>query len=203
LRSWMLRGSASRHPPLDFYLPLLYHALENPLFLSQGEKRGDERDHKKGRVKGLPPGGHRQGGRTARILLLSHWGFGPYFEAKVAAELSEFISRFQSDRDGFWTACVEDRVKGSIVIDGPKHGSEGAHLRWFILSSDLRGRGIGCKLMEQAVAFCRAHDYRRVYLWTFEGLTRQGTSTRSLDSHSWKNGRGNSGARGSKNRNSC
>jgi GNAT superfamily N-acetyltransferase len=122
-------------------------------------------------VKGYLPGAIGRVVELHASYYSRHWGFGPFFEAKVAAELSEFISRFQSDRDGFWTVCMEDRVKGSIVIDGLKHGSEGAHLRWFILSSDLRGCGIGCKLMEQAVGFCRAHGYRRVYLWTFEGLT--------------------------------
>jgi hypothetical protein len=29
-----------------------------------------------------------------------HWRFGVYFEAKVAAELSEFLTRFDEKRDG-------------------------------------------------------------------------------------------------------
>jgi len=98
------------------------------------------------------------------------WGFGQFFEAKVATELSEFLGRFDEARDGFWTACVDNRVEGSITIDGIKAGSVGAHLRWFIMSSKLRGRGVGNRLMDEALGFCRKLNYGRVYLWTFEGL---------------------------------
>lgn len=99
-----------------------------------------------------------------------NWGFGPFFEAKVATELSEFLSRFDETRDGFWTACLNNRVEGSITIDGIKAATDGAHLRWFILSSEARDRGIGNKLMEEAISFCEKKNYKLVYLWTFEGL---------------------------------
>jgi GNAT superfamily N-acetyltransferase len=37
--------------------------------------------------------------------------------------------------------------------------------------SDLsRGRGIGHQLIGTAIEFCRGRGYKRVYLWTFEGL---------------------------------
>lgn len=99
-----------------------------------------------------------------------HWGFGLFFEAKVATELSEFLSRFDEARDGFWTVCLNDRVEGSIAIDGIKAATDGAHLRWFIVSPALRGRGIGNQLMEKAISFCRRKSYTRVYLWTIEDL---------------------------------
>ena len=99
-----------------------------------------------------------------------HWGFGRYFESKVATELSEFLSRYDKNRDGFWTICRNGRVEGSLAIDGIKAESQGAHLRWFILSAKLRGQGFGNTLMENAVGFCQDRAYHRVYLWTFEGL---------------------------------
>ena len=98
------------------------------------------------------------------------WGFGLYFEAKVASELAEFLRRFDPGRDGFWTASRNGRVEGSIAIDGARAKDEGAHLRWFILSDALRGQGAGNSLMQEAVGFCRERGYGRVYLWTFEGL---------------------------------
>jgi GNAT superfamily N-acetyltransferase len=98
------------------------------------------------------------------------WGFGPFFEAKVATELSEFIDRFDTDRDGIWTVCIHDRVEGAIVIDGVKADTQGAHLRWYILSSCLRGQGFGNKLLLEALEFCRLKSYDRIYLWTFKGL---------------------------------
>ncbi len=115
-------------------------------------------------------------GAVGRIVELhatyysQNWGFGQFFELKVAAELTEFLSRSDPKRDGFWTALANGRVEGSVVIDGIHAADEGAHLRWFILSEVVRGRGVGRRLMEEAVGFCREKGYSCIYLWTFEGL---------------------------------
>ena len=121
-------------------------------------------------VKGYIPGAI---GRVAELhgaYYHEHWGFGLFFEAKVATELSSFLARYEQKRDGFWTARLHGRIEGSITIDGIRAAGEGAHLRWFIMSDDLRGKGAGSLLMKAAVDFCRNKDFRRVYLWTFEGL---------------------------------
>ena len=99
-----------------------------------------------------------------------HWGFGLYFEAKVATELSEFLQRYNKNSDGFWIAIENDRIEGSVVIDGIHAGNEGAHLRWFIISDTLRGKGVGRKLIKRAIDFCKSKGYKKTYLWTFEGL---------------------------------
>jgi len=98
------------------------------------------------------------------------WGFGVYFEAKVAAELAEFMTRFHPGRDFFKVALAQGRVHGSIAIDGVNAAEEGAHLRWFITSSVLREAGTGNRLLQEAVDFCKHRGYPRIYLWTFEGL---------------------------------
>ena len=100
----------------------------------------------------------------------AHWGFGAFFEAKVANGLAEFINRYDDQRDGLWTAAVNGRVEGSIAIDGAHATQEGAHLRWFILSDAIRGQGTGKRLIDVAIDFCRIKKHPRVYLWTFEGL---------------------------------
>jgi GNAT superfamily N-acetyltransferase len=99
-----------------------------------------------------------------------HWGFGLFFEAKVATELAAFLGRYDEEKDGFWTAMIGGQIEGSMAIDGSHAVAEGAHLRWFIMSDGLRGKGAGNQLMETAMGFCRSCGYRRVYLWTFEGL---------------------------------
>jgi GNAT superfamily N-acetyltransferase len=99
-----------------------------------------------------------------------HWGFGLFFEAKVATELSEFLLRYDADRDGIWVATQNGRIEGAIVMDGIHAGTDGAHLRWFILSDALRGKGVGRTLVEKAMTFCRDRGYRKAHLWTFEGL---------------------------------
>lgn len=112
-------------------------------------------------------------GRIAELhstYYYEYWQFGLYFEAKVATELSEFLQRYDKSRDGIWIATVNSRVEGSVVIDGIRAETEGAHLRWFIMSHALRGKGVGRKLINRAIDFCKIKGYKKIYLWTFEGL---------------------------------
>ena len=99
-----------------------------------------------------------------------HWNFGIQFEAMVAAQMGEFHSRFNPATDGFWLAMDGDRVVGSITIDGSRHESEGARLRWFIADENYAGKGIGNLLMTEAIEFCRRNGFKRVYLRTIVGL---------------------------------
>jgi GNAT superfamily N-acetyltransferase len=100
----------------------------------------------------------------------THWEFGLFFEAKVATELAAFLQRYDAAHDGIWLARAAGRIEGSIVIDGSRGAHEGAHLRWFIVSDDVRGGGVGQRLIETAIRFCRQGGFQRVYLNTFEGL---------------------------------
>lgn len=115
-------------------------------------------------------------GSMGRIIELhgvyysKHWGFGQYFESKVAVELSEFLDRFDNNRNGIWLAILNDRIEGSLIIDGVHAEDKGAHLRWFIVSEALQGRGIGRILINRAMEFCRERNYNKMYLWSFEGL---------------------------------
>jgi uncharacterized protein YhfF/GNAT superfamily N-acetyltransferase len=95
-------------------------------------------------------------------------GFGIFFEAKVAADCAEFCARFDPARDGLWLLVDAGRILGSIAIDGA--GAGGAHLRWFISADEVRGRGLGGRMLEAAMAFCRRAGHGGVYLTTFAGL---------------------------------
>jgi GNAT superfamily N-acetyltransferase len=99
-----------------------------------------------------------------------HAGFGVMFEAKIARELAAFCERYDDQRDGLWLANYAGIIQGALAIDGLHAESEGAHLRWFITSDEVRGSGIGTRLLEAAMEFCRLRGYVRVYLWTFDGL---------------------------------
>jgi GNAT superfamily N-acetyltransferase len=121
-------------------------------------------------VSGYMPGSI---GRIAELhgaYYHKHWGFGLYFEVKVAMELSEFLVRYDHNRDVILNATVEGHVEGSIAIDGIHAADEGAHLRWFIVSDAVRGKGVGRRLLDRSLDFCRSKGYKKIYLWTFEGL---------------------------------
>lgn len=99
-----------------------------------------------------------------------HSGFGLFFESRVATEMSEFLNSFDKTKDGFWIATINGKIVGSIAIDGIKSDTEGAHLRWFIVAPEYRGKGIGNILIKKAIEFCKKTKFKRVYLCTFAGL---------------------------------
>jgi GNAT superfamily N-acetyltransferase len=118
--------------------------------------------------------GYRPGciGRIAQLhatYYAASNNFGVAFEAKVARELGDFCTAYTAGRDGLWLAVNPD-IQGSVAIDGSHANDDGAHLRWFITSDTLRGQGMGRQLLAHALQFADACQYRRVYLWTFDGL---------------------------------
>ncbi len=121
-------------------------------------------------AKGYVPGALGRVAELHGIYYHDHWKFGLFFEAKVAVELSDFLKRYDKSRDGFWIVLVDGRIEGSITIDGIHGEGEGAHLRWFIMSDVLRGKGAGNQLINTAISFCRSKNYNKIYLWTFDGL---------------------------------
>lgn len=112
-------------------------------------------------------------GRVAElhaVYYAQHWSFERYFEAKVATELAAFLDRYDASVDCIWSLHQAGRIEASLTIDGSDEAPGTAHLRWFITSDALRGRGAGNQLMSQAMAFCTERRFERVYLWTFRGL---------------------------------
>jgi GNAT superfamily N-acetyltransferase len=99
-----------------------------------------------------------------------HWDFDLFFESKVATELSEFLSRFNSVHDGFWLATAGGKIVGGVAIDGNETETSGARLRWFIVDPEVQGKGVGQGLLREAIAFCRRAAIRRIYLHSFVGL---------------------------------
>jgi len=99
-----------------------------------------------------------------------NWDLDVSFETQVGRELSEFISGFQKNQDGFWVATVAGEFAGSIAIDGKQANLHEARLRWLIVDPAFHGRGIGRLLLKEAIEFCRSTGYKKIYLWTFEGL---------------------------------
>lgn len=97
-------------------------------------------------------------------------GFGVPFEAKVATKLAQFCLHYAPGRDGLWLAEEGGVIHGSVAIDGSHYEESGAHLRWFITSDQSRGKGLGSRVLAAAMAFCEDRGYRKVHLWTFDGL---------------------------------
>jgi len=62
--------------------------------------------------------------------------------------------------------------RGALTIDGPRPeiGREAARLRFFILDESIRGRGLGRRMVAEALRFCRDKRCPSVFLTTLPGL---------------------------------
>lgn len=94
-------------------------------------------------------------------------GFDPTFEAYVAAPLAEFVMH-PSPRQRLWVAEREGRIVGCIAI--VEASARTAQLRWFLVDPAARGAGLGRRLLDEALAFCKECGYAHVILWTVSTL---------------------------------
>ncbi|MFD2370232.1 GNAT family N-acetyltransferase [Brevibacillus sp. GCM10020057] len=92
--------------------------------------------------------------------------FGRIFEYYVMKGLADFL--YNTAGGEVWVAERNGEIIGSIAIT--KASDTEAQLRWFILDERHQGMGIGKKLMETALHFCRERGYQHVFLWTVATL---------------------------------
>ena len=97
-------------------------------------------------------------------------GAGPTFESVVARGMAEFMPRVGNPVNNSWSVLEDGQVIGSISIDGEDLGENIAHLRWFILSEKLRGKGLGRILLTKALDHCDRLGFDEIHLWTLKGL---------------------------------
>jgi GNAT superfamily N-acetyltransferase len=121
-------------------------------------------------LKGYYPGVLGEITKLHAVYYAEDWGFDISFETQVGKELAEFMMDFRDRRDGFWSMVLAGECVGAAAIDGCLTDTLGARLRWFIVRPGLQGEGIGGRLLDAAVDFCRTAGHRRVFLWTFQGL---------------------------------
>ncbi|MBW1646672.1 MAG: GNAT family N-acetyltransferase [Deltaproteobacteria bacterium] len=99
----------------------------------------------------------------------AEYGFDHTFEPYVAVPLSEFVLR-ANRRERIWIVTRGGRVGGSVAIVTAAESE--AQLRWLLLVPPLRGRGLGRRLVGEALAFCRCCGYESVFLWTLAHLEK-------------------------------
>jgi GNAT superfamily N-acetyltransferase len=121
-------------------------------------------------ITGYVPGAIGRVTELQAVYYHKHWDLGLYFEAKIATELAAFLTRFNPAHDGVWIASANGEIVGSIFIDGSDAEGQGARLRYFMVAPEYHGHGLGNRLMEEGVSFCKRVGFKRVYLTTFAGL---------------------------------
>jgi N-acetylglutamate synthase-like GNAT family acetyltransferase len=101
------------------------------------------------------------------ILYAPMQGWDYTFDGYVAVPLAEF-AKSHSSRERIWIAEKGGRIVGSAAI--VKFSEKEAQLRWLLLDPDVRGKGLGRRLLEEALDFCRKAEYSSVFLWTVNTL---------------------------------
>ena len=113
--------------------------------------------------------------------------FGDYVEKYVV----EFNKCYDKTKENIWIAEVNSEPVGVIAI--AKLDNDTAQLRWFLIEPEMRGKGLGSKLMKIAMDFCREKNYNHVLLWTADVLKTARhiyknygfNLTESVDNTSW------------------
>lgn len=103
-----------------------------------------------------------------QILYPDECGLSSAFVSNVNIVIDQFVEHFDSSNECILIAELDGRRLGSIAV--AKSDDEIAQLRFFLLEPEARGKGIGKKLIENALGFCREKGYTHVFLVTISKL---------------------------------
>jgi len=101
-------------------------------------------------------------------MIARECAFDPTFERYVASGLLEFCED-PNPGNRFWLVTQEERLRGSIFLH--VRSARQAQLRWFWLHADLRGLGLGRRLLGSLLDEARRQALSSIYLWTVAGLS--------------------------------
>jgi len=101
-------------------------------------------------------------------LYFEERGWGERFEALVAEIAAAFLNNFDKSRERCWIAELDGEPVGCVFA--VKESKTVAKLRLLLVEPGVRGRGLGQRLVEECIAFCRANGFRRLVLWTQSNL---------------------------------
>ena len=95
------------------------------------------------------------------VLYAAEQGFEPEFEAYVAEPVGKF-ARTCTEGERLWIAEKNGQAVGWIAIVKAKETT--AQLRWFLLEPEVRGIGLGKRLMSEAIQFSQQAGYEKIIL---------------------------------------
>lgn len=96
------------------------------------------------------------------------YGFSSVFCSYVEKGVHHFAQHYDSKNECMLIPEMNGKPVGSIVI--VKANDETAQLRYFLLEPETRGKGLGNKLVDTALDFCREKGYKHVFLETVSFL---------------------------------
>jgi ribosomal protein S18 acetylase RimI-like enzyme len=105
-----------------------------------------------------------------RRIYGEEYGVDSRFGDFVAAAVTRAAERgFPTERETIRIVELDGEHAGSIGLSDEGDGE--AAIRWVVLSPEVRGKGLGRRLLGAMLAFAEDQGYRRVWLETFSELT--------------------------------
>ena len=86
------------------------------------------------------------------------------------ADLTRIDTKYRDAGGEFWVLEEDGRVVGTVAV--VPLSAEEVEIKRVYLYASLRGRGLGARLVEHALAWARAHGHRRARLWSDVKFTR-------------------------------
>jgi ribosomal protein S18 acetylase RimI-like enzyme len=103
-------------------------------------------------------------------LYSREYGTDSGMEAHVAAAVAEAALRgFPRETEAVWIVERDGKHAGSLAMTDEGDGV--ACVRFFVLEPELRGEGLGRRLLRELLDTARARGFERVVLETFSELT--------------------------------
>ncbi|MBD5544928.1 MAG: GNAT family N-acetyltransferase [Lachnospiraceae bacterium] len=99
-------------------------------------------------------------------LYFRQYHFNVLYEKEMLTGMSEIYDNPEGNQ--MWIAEIDGEIVGDIAIIC--RGEHEAQLRWFGVSTQLQGKGLGTRLMNEAMKYCREKKYTHITLGTLNIL---------------------------------
>ncbi len=111
-------------------------------------------------------------------VYMGEFGLGPTFVTDIERNLAAAVEAGWPERGSVWLVELDGSLVGSVAVTEESRGM--ACLRWVLLRSELRGTGLGRRLVIEAVEEADEAGYALLYLETFSELRYAARIYRSL-----------------------
>ena len=101
-------------------------------------------------------------------LYAQEYGWDSTFEGLVAEIAGKFLTHFDEQCERCWIAERNGKRAGCVFL--VKQSKTTAKLRLLLVEPAARGLAIATKLVDECIAFARQCGYRKLILWTNDGL---------------------------------
>jgi len=98
------------------------------------------------------------------MLYAEEYGWDETYEALAAEIVAQFIKNYDPKHERCWIAEKDGTKVGAVLV--AKASQEVAKLRLLHVETEVRGLGIGKRLVEECVRFARNAGYQKITLWT-------------------------------------